>query len=587
MADRTTAYARLVVSGQRLAGKTEIACCQRHLDDMERGREFDYIFDAEEAERHITLANMLTIAEGTETLPLHTRGFQNFIIGSLFGWRKKRSKERRYREGYIQVARQNGKSFLSGCFCNDFATFAGYREGRVLCTATKLDQAKIVWQEVAKFIRSDKDLKSLYKIQEHENKITSLVTGTVIKAIGRDTTTADGFRSILAVVDEYHAHSSNQMYKLMLNGQIRVDSALTLAITTAGFNLNGPCYEQYQFSKKVLSGAIEKDSLFIYITELDAEDDLWNPRNWAKANPLNCWLNDTELDKAMLARIAEQAIEAREKGGADLVNFQTKVLNTWVTYSGGALLDAKAWATCGRDVTLADIQGGKECYLGIDLSSGGDLTTISLVIPLEDEKVYLWSHSYMPELRLAEHQRTDEAPYGEWAKAGLLTLTSGMYGIKTDYKAIISELADLIQNYKLKIVGCGYDSHNAAAFLADLEQVLDCDLTEVKQSARSLSDATKDFALSVEAGQVIYDRANKLLTWSAINAILSAPNSFGEIKIDKMTQTDRIDPIDAVLDAWKIWQIEKGSTGVDGEAALDAWLGITTEGKEEKENADF
>ena len=229
------------------------------------------------------------------------------------------------------MGRQNGKSFIAGELCNDFATFSGYHNGNVFCTATKMDQAKIVWKEVKKFIYSDNDLKQLYKVKDYVSSILSLVTGNEIKAIGRDTTSADGFRSILAVVDEYHAHASDQMYKLMLDGQIKVDSALTIAITTAGFNLNGPCYQQYQFCKKVLEGVIKKETLFIYIAEMDEDDDIWQPKNWAKANPLILWQDDTTLDKSMMARMAEKAIDAKEKGGADLVNFQTKSLNTWVT----------------------------------------------------------------------------------------------------------------------------------------------------------------------------------------------------------------------------------------------------------------
>ena len=95
------------------------------------------------------------------------------------------------------------------------------------------------------------------------------------------------------------------------------------------------------------------------------------------------------------------------------------------------------------------------------------------------------------------------------------------------------------------------------------------------QSARSLNDCTKDFQLSVEGSLVRYDKRNSLLTWSITNAIISAPNSFGEIKVDKMTQTDRIDPVDAILDAWKIWFVMRGEDKVSGEEALDVWLGIT------------
>ncbi len=570
--DRTTAYAKLIIDGGKICGRTEYLACKRHLDDMSR-KNFEYIFDANIAERHINLANKLTIGEGNNARPLKTRGFQNFIIGSLFGWRKKRTKTRRFREAYIQMARQNGKSFIAGEMCNDFATFSGYKYGRIFCAATKMDQAKIVWEEVAKFIESDAELSELYKVKRYDSTITSLVTNSTIKAIGRDTKTADGFRSVLSVIDEYHAHPNNQLYKLLFDGQVNVDNALTLAITTAGFNLNAPCYEHYQFCKKVLSGAIEKESLFVFITEMDDDADIWLPENWAKANPLLLWNEDDTLNKEMIARMAEKAIDAKEKQGAELVNFLTKSLNRWVTYSGGAYIDAEKWRACGCDLKLEDMRG-RECYLGIDLSSGGDLTSIALVFPplVDDDKVYVWSHSYLPELRLAEHENTDDAPYRLWATAGQLTLTSGTYGIKTDYKHILSELESMIEKYDLKFISVAYDSHNIAGILSDLERILNCDLIEVPQSARSLNEATQDFKLSVEAGIVRYDKHNALLSWSMVNAIVNAPNSFGEIKIDKATQTNRIDAVDAIIDAWKVFIGDKRNSQPEGEQALEAWL---------------
>lgn len=377
----------------------------------------------------------------------------------------------------------------------------------------------------------------------------------------------------MAVLDELHAHPTNQLYKLLNDGQINVENALTLAITTAGFNLNSFCYEHYQFCKKVLAGAIEKESLFIYIAEMDEKDDIWNPDNWLKANPLILWNDDDTPNKLMIARMAEKAIDAREKQGNELVNFLTKSLNRWVTCSQGAYIDAEKWKNCGTDLKLDDFKG-RDCYLGIDLSSGGDLTSIALVFPFRagEDKIYIWSHSYMPELRLMEHEQTDEVPYRLWATAGLLTLTSGMYGLKTDYKAIISELGQLISTYELKVVGCGYDAHNISGILADLENILPCDLTEIPQSARSLNDATQDFKLSVEAGIVQYDKHNALLSWSMVNAILNVPNSFGEVKIDKITQTNRIDPCDAVIDAYKLYLAEKATIKTEGEDALEQWL---------------
>lgn len=567
MLDRTTEYANKIVNKEKLVGRSEYLCCKRHIRDLKNNKE--HYFDVDEAERAIEIANQLTVLEGEYPKKLTTRGFQNFIIGSLHGWKRKDNDNLRYREAYVQMARQNGKSFLSGTEANTRATFGGYLKGRIFCTATKQDQANIVWDEVAKFIESDKNLQELYKIKNHDRTITSLVTGTIIKAIGRDTKSADGFRTTLAIVDEYHAHQTNQMYKLMLDGQMNVDNALTLAITTAGFNINSACYEQYEFSKKILEGLVEKDSLFIYIAEMDEKDDIWDYRNWAKANPFLLWNEDDSYNKEKIRIMSEKAVDAKEKGGEDLLNFMTKSLNKWVRYSGSKFVDLKAFKECESDLTLKDMKG-KEAYLGIDLSSGGDLTSIALVFPLEDEKIYIYSHSFMPELRLEEHEKTDDAPYRIWVEQCLLTLTSGAFGIKTDYKFIISHLKQIIEDYNLKIINCGYDPHNAGAFIADLE-FLNCDLTEITQSARSLNDATVDLQLSVKAKQILYDKNNALLKWSFANAT-TTQNSFGEIKVEKTQNTKRIDPVDAVIDAWKLFFLEKGIVKYNAEDDVDDWL---------------
>ena len=577
MADRTTAYAKKVVNGEILTGRTEYLCCKRHLEDMKR-KDFEYIFDVEKAERAIDIANELTILEGTEPVKLKTRGFQNFIIGSLHGWRRKYSDKLRFREAYVQMARQNGKSFLSGTEINNWATFSGYVKGRIFCAATKQDQANIVWDEVEKFILADSCLSELYRIRRHDRTITSYVTGTEIKSLGRDTKSVDGFRSILSIIDEYHAHPTNQMYKLLLDGQISVNTtgnALTLAITTAGFNLNGPCYEQYKFAKQILDGVVDKDSLFIYIAEMDVEDDIWDYKNWAKANPLLLWTEDDGYNMDAVKTLSEKAIDAQAKGGEDLNNFLTKSLNTWVEYTRDDFVDLGALKACESDMSLEDMIG-KSFYLGIDLSSGGDLTSIALVFPV-GELFYVHSQSFMPFLRLEEHEKTDKAPYRIWVRQGQLILTDGGLGLKTDYKYIIQYLKELIDDYNLTCLACGYDPHNAGAFISDLD-FLGCDLIEIGQSARSLNDATVDLRLAVESGQMVYSKDADLLRWSFANA-KTTQNSFGEIKLYKEQSGDRIDPVDALVDAWKLAFINKDTIKYDADKDFDEWFDIMRGGE--------
>ena len=61
--NRTKEYAELVLSGKRICGRSEKLAAQRFLDDIKR-KDWEWIFDNDIAERHIELANALTIGEG-------------------------------------------------------------------------------------------------------------------------------------------------------------------------------------------------------------------------------------------------------------------------------------------------------------------------------------------------------------------------------------------------------------------------------------------------------------------------------------------------------------------------------------------
>ena len=560
--DRTTAYAESVVNGtlDRAVGKTEILCCRRHLKDLERAGtdQFPYIFSKEKAMQLIGFAENLTLAEGDRPQPLRLYGFQDFVFGSWNGWVHKDTGRRRFRTSYMRVARQNGKSIGNAVPTLFYGNFAGYQYPQIYCTATKELQARIVLKEGIKFINADKELSGtktrpgLFTVQEYKSEIQCNLTHGVIKALGRDTESIDGFRPYFGSVDEYHKHKTNQMYKLLVDGDKFMEECLVSVITTAGFDLNCPCKELDDYCHDVLigsaAGGVDDETQFVYIAELDKDDDIWDEKNWQKPNPL--W------NSQRAENLRADAIKARNMGGEELRNFMTKSLNIWVQLKDNEFIPHEQLEACASDTTLEDMRG-RECYLGLDLSSGGDLTSGALEFPLDIKdggktvrKYFIDSHSFMPINRLAEHIKTDKAPYDMWAKEKLITLTETLGGVKTDYKYIIAYYQKLIAEYDLKLKGIAYDPHNADAFLADLEEFgVDC--TYVTQSCRSLNDATVDFKLAVEAGNIIFDKKNTLLLWSFKHAA-TVSNSFGEVKIDKDLRTKRIDPCDSAIDAHKL-----------------------------------
>ena len=567
--DRVTSYAFDVCMGKIPAGLSQRQACNRHLKDLERQNteDFPYHWDAEKANEIIEFAESLTIAEGEEPQPLRLYGFQDFIFGSWHGWRNDKG-YRRFRTSYVQVARQNGKSLGNAVPTLYYGNFDGYNYPQIYCTATKELQAKIVLKECFKFINADEELsgneyeEGLFTIKEYKSLIECNQTNGEIRALGRDTDSIDGFRPYFGSVDEYHKHKTSQMYKLLVDGTKKLKQCLISVITTAGFDLNSPCFQLYEYCKKILAGVVKDETQFVFICELDKDDDIWDESNWIKANPL--WTEET------LESLRADAIKAKAMGGEELRNFLTKSLNEWVQFADGQYMNLEHWKDCESNKTLEDFKGFS-CYVGLDLSSGGDLTSLALVFPYlrdNEKKYYVYSHSFIPKNRVAEHIKKDLAPYDMWIRDGLLTVTETLGGIKTDYKYIIAHLKKLIEQYDLDIKMICYDPHNASAFLGDLEE-LGYDSLSITQSARNLNDATDDFRLEVEAGNVEYDEKNELLTWSVTNAKV-VKNSFGEIKIDKEIDTHRIDPVDAVIDAWKMAMAQ--DLGIDITEATEDYL---------------
>lgn len=550
--DPVSSFAKKNVKNKKEFGEDARLAFRRHLDDLKRAekkeKDFPYYFDIEKAQEVIDLANKLTIAEG-EGEPFICAGFQEFILGSLFGWVHKETKKRRFTDSYIQVSRQQGKSILNAVIGIKCSNFVPYQYGQIYCTATKSDQARIVLTEIKKFIEADEDLKELYTIKSYKNEIIANLTHSTIKALGRDTKSIDGFRPYLGIVDEYHAHKDNQMYKLLKGGTRKLKESLISVITTAGFNLNSPCYELYRYCRRVLRKVDKNETQFIYIAQLDKEDDIWDKKNWIKCCPLS------GKDKELMKLMEEDAKKARSMGGEELRDFLTKALNMWVTNPEDAFVDLKDWEACSTKKTLSDFRG-KKAAAGLDLSSGGDLTSLSLEFPYLDEKTgnkkyYLYSHSFIPRNRMQEHMELeDNAPYIIWEQQRLLTATTASGGIKTDYKAIIKHLQNLVDTYEIDLIAIAYDPHNASAFLQDLEE-FGCELIEVTQSYKNLNDPTVDFRLEVKAKGIEYHEENKLLTRS-MNDALIVTSCYGDIKIDKVAQKSRIDPCDAVICSHKV-----------------------------------
>ena len=578
--DRVTEYAHKVVTGAIVAGELHRLACERHLNDLKKQRteEFPYYYDPDKALEVINYAETLTIAEGDESRPVKLIDSQAFDLGCTFGWYKVSNNKRRFRRRYKCMARQNGKTFENGIMGTYIAGFGGYLYGKLFTVATKKRQARLAWEEMSKFITIDPELGEYFDVKDYKSVIDALDTYCTIEALSKEAGLDDGFRSIFSSIDELHQHKDNKIYKALYNGTRALAETLVSMITTRGDKLNSFCKEMDDYCIKILRGLTTAEDFFVDIYCLDPTDDIWDPANWIKANPFLC------LDPEKFEVLKADAQTAKDMGGSDLRDFLTKSLNMWVENTDNQFINTEKWQKCASDRTLKDFTG-RQCWVGLDLSSGGDLTTIALEFPEENDRYYFYSHSFMPRGRLEEHIETDLAPYDLWEAMELVTVTGGSGDFKNDYKFIVSHLKELREEYDLEFLGIGIDPHNADGVLADLEE-LGCPIVVITQSCKSLNDATVDIQLLCKSENLEYNRNNELLTWSFINASI-VRNSFDEIKVDKKPgqRFKRIDPVDACIDAHALMLKSKSKNPVDVENELEKYLEAMgwTDSNKEKE----
>lgn len=565
--DRATLHAERVVSGQEPSCLTHRMACERHLNEIAKQgtKEFPFVWCPEKSEKILRYAEMLTIAEGAQPRPVRLHDFQCFDLGVPFGWVHAETGFRRIRRKYKSVARQNGKTFENGITGSYIANWGGYNFGKLFTAATKKRQARIAWEEIQKFITVDKDLQALFDVKDYKSLIIAKRTGCTIEVLSRESGLDDGFRAIFCSVDEIHQHKDNGIYKALYNGQASLDEALISMITTRGKSLNSFCREMDDYCLQILAGTAEADDFFVDIYTLDKEDDPFDESVWYKANP------HLVTVPSALEQLRRDAQTAKQMGGFEMSDYMTKRQNLWYEYGDTQYITPNEWKLGRTELTIENMRG-RRCFAGLDLSSGGDLTSLALLFPLDDGKIYVWSHSYIPAKRLEEHIITDTAPYDVWAKSGLLTPSEAVGGLKNDYLQIVADLKELQEKFEINIACIGYDPHNADAFLEELD-TLGAPLLEVKQSARFLSDTTVDFALEVKAGNVLYDQRNALMSWSIVNA-KKTKNSFGEIKVDKEVNARhaRIDVVDAIIDAHVAYRKSSKEETPDYETVVEDYL---------------
>lgn len=488
----------------------------------------------------VAFANRLTVPGGKlsgERLKL--RPWQEKILRDIYEPFDRKTGKRIVSQCFLALPKKNGKTPIAAIVALLELVALCTPNGEVYSAATTRDQASLVFKYVSAMVKADPTLRAECTIVESRRRIVHTRSGSFYEALSADAASGrDGISPKCLIIDELHRFKKGKevaLYNLLKNSMGVADQSLTFTITTAGDDVSGICYAEWERARKCRDGIFDDPTYVPVIFEAPRNCNWQSEKVWAKVNPA---LGDFKTLESM----RDMAREAKQKPSM-LPEFKRFQLNIW-TERSDAWLRMDRWDACpaipGGLVSLE----GHECYVGIDLSSRSDLTVMARVFPLEPDakglrRFVVVPTFWCPEENVTEMHGRTGAPYRSWVEQGHLKLTSGNV-IDLDFiRAEVNAISKITPISKV-----GVDPWNALSLMTQLMGD-GFDVLEFRQGYRSLSGPSKELENLVLDGRLIHG-GHPVLRWNASNTVVDR-DAAGNIKPTKEKRMGKIDGIVATI----------------------------------------
>jgi phage terminase large subunit-like protein len=490
-------------------------------------------------------------------------GWQRKVLRDLYGTVRPEDGKRRYRAGYVSVAKKNGKSFLIGGLPIYHLLMEGDRNPEVYGAAAARDQAAIVFRSSQQLINANPDLQAKLKVLPSTKRIVRRDGGGFYAVLSADGDLQDGIEPSLAIRDEVHRWKSARAETLrdvLAKGMISREEPIDLGITTAGAEYESLLwFGEYQRAKQVLDGSLRSDSFYAAIWEADAKRIESDPEYWKSrearltANPSHEDLGGFLKDSAIVGELEKALAQPAERS-----KYLRYHLNVPIKAQEDPIIDMTQWQRCGGGQDLRDWPAydpdrlarewgllHKPCCAGVDASWTTDLTAVVFVFPPTDGDIWtLLPFFWMPKERVPLLERICRVPYADWIRRGFIEATPGN---AIDLRAVKRRIHWGREVFDLREMP--FDRYNFRTQAMELQDE-GVPAVEIQQSFLHLSHPTK-FLLSAYADGKLRHGNNPVLTWmaSCLQLQYDHKDNCQPSKPERMKSAKRIDGISATVTA--------------------------------------
>lgn len=533
-------------TASRTPSKYERLCAERQARDLELasrpgGHPRGLVWVPDEGERVVQFIERYCRHHKAEWAgrPLLLEEWQKALIRAAFGWYRADGL-RRFRTLYWEIPRKNGKSEIAAALALYLLVADDEPGAEVYASATKDDQARIVWDTAAAMVRASPDLRRV--VRKTRSNLHVARTGSKFEPLAGNADTLDGLSPHGNVVDELHAHKDRGLWDVLDTAMGARRQPMTIAITTAGtYDPESIGWQMHDQARQVLEGVYEDDTLHAFIAAADDGDDHFSEETHRRSNP-NYGVS------VKPSYLVNQAAKAR-RSPSFLNEYLRLHLNVW-TQQATRWLSVEQWTACDpelpdrsaleRAAALERELEGRPCFGGLDLSTKLDLTALALVFPAPaGPRVDVVCRFWLPESTAEEYERKGQRQFGTWVRDGWISVTPGDV---IDYDFIHEEVMALAKRFKLQELA--YDPWGSTQLATKLAGD-GIQMVETRQGFKTLSEPSKDLEARI-VGKQMRHAGNPVLRWCVANAVIKR-DSAGNIKPDKEKASGRIDGVVATI----------------------------------------
>jgi phage terminase large subunit-like protein len=519
----------------------------------------DYYYDDEAIMGFINFCeNELTLADGGDLTLLPTfklwaedlLAWYYFVDEKVWNPTKKRyeivtKKKRLTNKQYLIVARGGAKSMYASCIQQYFLTVDTSTTHQVV-TAPTMKQAEETMNPARtaisrsrgplfKFLTQgniNSNTWSKVKLASTKKGIENFLTNSKIEVRVMSIDKLQGLGTKINTVDEWLSGKVKEdVIGALEQGASKVDDYVVLATSSEGTSRNGVGDTIKLELQDILRGDFFNPHTSIWYYKLDDISEVGMPEMWLKANPnlgatvsYDTYQKDVNLMEAVPSKrndILAKRFGIPVEGASYFFSYEDTLLHNRQNFSGMI------------------------CAMGADLSQGDDFTAFTFLFPIGNGAFGVKTRSYVSDLKVRKLEKAMRDKYQEFIDEGSLIV---MEGAVLDMLEVYQDLMEHVHAQQYTVVSFGYDPYNAKDIVDRyIKENGEYGLTKVIQGARTESVPLGELGHLASERLLLFDE--ELMKFAMGNAI-AVEDINGNRKLSKKRDSEKIDNVAALLDAW-------------------------------------